>query len=149
MTFKYLDENTSCNCTSGADIDTTNLYARRIGKVNSLKTRDFKTMFEKGRAINDALKDCEEVCGNYGLSIDKWNETTKEEVMDKYLTTLKIAPKHKNNVCVIRFDVDAGKTKHTPIKTDPANLHHHDFYKADSFSLEKHVDLVEIIPIKL
>jgi hypothetical protein len=149
MTFKYLDENTSCNCTSGAGIDSTSLYARRIGKVNSLKDRDFKTNFEKGKALNDALKSCDEVCGSFGISVDKWDDKTKDEVMDKYLTTFKIAPKHKNNVCVIKFNAAAGKTKHTPIKSDPANLHHHDFYKSDSFSLENHVDLVEIIPIKL
>ena len=147
MTFDNLHENTECNCTSKSQENLTDFFARKVGKAKTeLKERDFKTHHERG-IMASVLDDCSEVCGKRGLSIDIWNEQTKESILQRFMTTFAISPKLKNHLSIIKFKKGAGVVKHTPVLKPIPNKHHHDFYKSDNFNLDL-IELIELIPLK-
>ncbi len=132
MTFKYLEEETECDCLNEAFEDFSNVYARKVGKASTPKERDFKTHWERGKKP-DNLEDCKAVCSYMGLSVHPWNDNTKERVQDHYTESCKIAPGHKKKICVFKVATNGGKFKHTPISNDEI---HHDLLKSDQFSIE-------------
>lgn len=148
MKFEKIESTTACKCLNDTHIDVVNTYARRIGKTKEPKARDFKTHYERGKLLKEDLEDCGKVCGSHGVSVDLWTDESKSEVLEKYLITYRIAPKHRNNVSIIQFTNTSGRLKHTPIERDPINLHHHDFYKSDEFDVEQSLVLLDLLEIK-
>ena len=147
MNFTNLTTSTTCSCLNGAKLDTTSLFARKVGKAKSLKDRDFKSYAEKGREFNDKIQSCANVCGILGLSIDIWNDKSKEDIINRYKTTSAFSPKLKNHLSILKFKENSGKVKHTPVKEPTPNKHHFDFYKSDEFVLDESIELVELIPL--
>ena len=68
-----------------------------------------------------------------GISINIWNEKSRDAVVRKYKTTGRFSPKNKDSICVFKFNKNAGLTRYTPSNTDDF---HYDFYKSDQFDLE-------------
>ena len=66
--FNQLKEGTNCDCLRGSQVDTENLFVRRMGKNKTPKPRDFQAFWGKRTPKNPL--DCEEVCGLKGVSID-------------------------------------------------------------------------------
>jgi hypothetical protein len=128
MIFNDILRDTNCGCIDDTIEDNGNLFARKINKPIPLD-KDFASHWERGKRAEN----CKEICGFKGLSMNLWNETTKNDVIDKFLTTFSITPKHKDSIFVLKFLPNAGVIKKTPTKYDAT---HHDFYKSDEFSLE-------------
>ncbi len=147
MTFQNLESGHQCRCLEGSVADFKNLFVRRVSKASELKDRDFRTKHEKGKEP-PTENNCQKICGNYrSISIDIWNEESKDIRLDHYTLGLLFAPKWKNNLAVIRFGNDTGFVKHTPINEESTlNPFHYDFYKCDTFEL-KNVELLEMIPL--
>ena len=138
---KSLPEN--CDCLEKSIEDLTHTYARHFNKP-TVRSQDMLTKWEKYTNTNAFpknldLNDCVELCGLKGLSVDIWNEESKEAVIQRYLKTFKIiSPKNKNAILIFKLKLSAGKFRHTPREHDKF---HYDFYKADGFT----IDLVEVI----
>ena len=145
MTFENISNGTTCNCLRGCAENVKDTFARRTSESKSLKDRDFKTGYERGKEVLD-LKDCSEVCGNKGLSIDLWNTQSKDKLLERYRQTYAISPKLRHHLTIIRFKVGCGKLKNTPVRNQIAGEYHYDFYKCDEFKLEL-IELVENIPL--
>ena len=128
MTFDDILKDTNCDCFKEIFEDNESLFARKINKPIPLD-KDFASHWERGKRAEN----CKEICGYKGLSINLWNETTKNDVIEKFLTTFSITPKHKDSIFVLKFLPQAGVVKHTPNKHDET---HFDFYNSDDFSLD-------------
>ncbi len=146
MTFDNLHGDTVCNCLSNAFERTEQLFARKTDKpVN--REKDFESIWErKKRSYPEMLrklKECTDICGYKGISINEWNNSTKKEVIQKYVTTFGITPSHKDRILVFKFKDNAGKVVFTPRKDDAS---HYDFYKCDKFSIDfLEIDVTETI----
>ena len=139
MKFEKLLQDTECDCLERAIEDTKNLFARKINKPNPLN-KDFYSHWERGkRAV-----ECKNICGYKGISVNKWSENDKNAIINKFLTTFSISPKHKDGIFVFRIIEGAGLIEHTPNKND---VTHYDFYKSDDFSLEM-LESGIILPLK-
>lgn len=148
MTFENLHIGTDCNCLHRAKPNSTDLFARRVGKAPDLKDRDFRTHHERSKEPDDP-DNCSIVCGYRGLSVDLWNDDTKEQILNRYGITNAFAPvigKKKNQLSIIRLNEASGVVKHTPIKGPSPNPYHYDWYKCDNFDLTL-VELVDLIPL--
>jgi hypothetical protein len=145
MTFDKIAESNNCNCLNGCSEDYTNVFARKVGIAKTLKLRDFKTHHERNK-VPSQLNNCKEVCGFRGISVDIWNDESKDIVLKKYFTTIAFSPKYKSNISIIKLKQDAGIVKHTPVN-NPLNEFHYDFYKSDNFVIES-IELVDLIPLK-
>lgn len=143
MGFNKITDTTSCNCLLGTNSNTTDLFVRKVRKSPDLKDTDFRNHIERGKTPEDAA--CEQICGYYGVSIEIWNDSSANILLEKYRYTAAISPKAKNNLCVIRFKEGNGVVKHTPDQ-QIYNEHHYDFYKDDSFSVAD-LDLIEMISL--
>lgn len=143
MDFKKITDTTSCNCLLDTYSNTTDSFVRKVRKSPDLKDPDFRNHIEKGKMLEDAS--CEEICGYYGVSIEIWNDSSANVLLEKYKYTASISPKSKNNLCVIRFKENTGLVKHTP-NQQIYNEHHYDFYKDDSFCVAD-LELIEMIPL--
>jgi hypothetical protein len=145
MTFETITQGTNCKCLKNCIENIVDVFARRTGDSKEIKIRDFKTHFERGKEVS-SLNDCDEVCGNRGLSIYLWNDNSKSAILDKHMTTVAIGPKLKNHLSLVKLKAQAGMIKNTPVKDEIDGEYHHDLYKSDSFTLD-FVELVENIPL--
>jgi hypothetical protein len=145
MTFETITQGTSCKCLKNCIENIVDTFARRTGDSKEIKLRDFRTPFERGKEVSD-LNDCDEVCGNHGLSVDLWNDNSKGAILDRYMTTLAIGPKLKNHLSIIKLKAEAGLVKNTPVIGQIGGEYHHDMYKSDSFEIN-FVELIENIPL--
>lgn len=128
MTFERLKNEEPCDCLKDTFQDSINLFARVLNK-ETVADKDFLSKWDKG----NTSEDCEELCGLKGVSISKIeNDGVKEEIITLYSQVFKLSPKYKRGVLLFKFKVDAGVLKFTP---DDTNKYHHDFYKADGFTL--------------
>ncbi len=143
MNFEKLHNDTNCNCLEDAELNLDRFFARKINKP--LPTdRDFISKWEKGNAqIEWDKTNCQLVCGLKGISINQWNEISQVEVIQKFLTTFRISPKHKDSILIFKCRGNAGLIKFTPNSKD--NFHY-DFYKSDDFNLDL-IDNIEIISL--
>lgn len=139
MEFSELLKDTDCQCLENANQDNVSIFAKKINKPNPTD-KDFKSHWERGKTSIV----CDEICGYKGLSVNLWNESTKEAVIKKYVTTFGISPKHKDSIFVFKFLDEAGMVKYTPNENDKS---HYDFYKSDNFTLEMLEQTTEIIPL--
>jgi hypothetical protein len=145
MTFNNISSETNCTCINDAFEDPNKLYARKIGKSGSIpKDRDFKSYWEGGKRP-DNLSDCQLVCSYKGVSVNPWNDTTRDFVIDLYTQSVRITPKHEKKICIFKLDSEGGKYRHTPEK---GNDSHHDLIKSDQFTIEK-IQCQEMIPINV
>jgi hypothetical protein len=146
MQFTKIIENNTCDCLSDATENLTDQFVRKVGTSSSIKDRDFKNNFERGKILQDE-NDCKERCGFHAVSIEIWNDVSSKLLLEKYFTTLGISPKYRNNLCVMKFKSGSGVLKHTPDQID-YNEFHYDLYKEDSFNVEN-LELVDMIPLKI
>ena len=145
MTFENITRGTDCKCLKNCSENTVDVFARRTGDSKELKNKDFRTRFEGGKEVSD-LKDCDEVCGNRGLSIDLWNDSSKDVILDRYMVTNALSPRLKNHLSIIKLKPNTGMVKRTPIKDQLGGEYHHDLYKSDNFAIEM-IELIENIPL--
>ena len=138
MTFENLHADTDCNCISGAFIDTTNEYVRRL-KKDAVQDSDFLTHSERG--IVSPLDDCENICSYKGVSINQLRVEFVEQILTKYKTTFKINPKKGAHYLKFKFKEEAGKVKFAPEEDDQS---HYNFFKADNFTLNS-LDIIDTI----
>lgn len=143
MGFKKITDATTCNCLLGTNFNIEDLFVRKVRKSPDLKDPDFRSHIERGKMLEDAP--CEELCGYYRVSIEIWNDSSADVLLEKYKYTASISPKSKNNLCVIRLKERNGVVKHTPDQ-QIYNEHHYDFYKDDSFCVAD-LDLIEMISL--
>ncbi len=133
MTFNKIKKDTDCNCMKNAFEDFEKSYARKIGKSGSTpKDRDFRSYWEQNKRPEN-LNDCNLVCSFKGLSVNPWNENTKNIIVDLYTESVRITPKHEKKICIFKLTKEGGIFKHTPEK---GNDHHHDLIKSDQFTIE-------------
>lgn len=145
MTFEVLHSDTECNCICDALENTNLLFARKISKP-SPKSGDFKTHWERNRRPNS--ESCNDICLHKGISINFWNNNSEEQIINKYVNTLKFQSQENKNqrdcILVFRFKKDAGLIKSSPTKNDPS---HCTFFKSDSFNIDG-IEEVKIIELK-
>ncbi len=139
MTFNQLLHDTDCDFLANSEVKTETIFARKINKPEAT-ANDFRTHWERGKTAEE----CDKICGLKGISINKWNENTEKDVIQKLLTTFRITPKHKDSILVFNFLADAGQVAYTPNEKDQS---HHDFYKSDEFSLQS-LHSVQCIALK-
>lgn len=146
MSYKSILEGHSCKCLANANENYTDLFARKVGDTKDFKLRDFKTHHERGKPVTSNL--CEDICGFRGLSIELWNDESKEYIIEKFVLTVSISPmiKPKNQIGVFRLTDGTGKVEHTPNQKHGTEIYHHDLYKSDNFAVEK-LEIIELVPI--
>jgi hypothetical protein len=150
MNFTNIQNDTppNCNCLENSIISEDKQFARHIYKPN-VRPQDFYSKWEKWQN-NDAFpldfdySNCQKVCGNKGVSIHAWENTSRETIINEYLNNFKITGKAQNSILVFKLRPNAGAVLYTP---QSANAHHYDFYKADDFSLDL-IHGLEIISLK-
>lgn len=143
MSFTKITDNPKCSCLSESEPDLTNTFARKVRKAPDIKEGDFRNHYERDRVPDPNV--CEQVCGFHGVSVEIWNESSSDILLEKYQKTANYSPKHKNNLSIFRFKDDAGVVKYTPDQ-EVYNEHHYDFYKQDSFTVDR-LELVKMIPL--
>lgn len=139
MTFKQILQDTDCDCLANSEEKTETIFARKINKPQATDN-DFKSHWERGKRADE----CDKICGFKGVSINEWNENTEKDVIQKFLTTFRITPKHKDSILIFNFLSDAGQVIYTPNEKDKS---HHDFYKSDDFSLQ-FINAIQCISLK-
>lgn len=145
MKFSYIKDDSPCGCLSQCSENYTDYFARRVGDSATLKDRDFKSHFEKGKVPENA-EDCKEVCGLMGISIDIWNEVSEQKLREKYSTTNAITPKAKKHLAIFKINKDGGVVAHTP-EQEVYNEFHYDLYKPDGFVATNFLELTNLLPI--
>jgi len=141
MEFRKLHGDTACNCLTKAESNETDLFARKINKPFA-REKDFDSKWEKGNVPFDLNpNDCRTVCGLKGISVNIWNENSQEHVIEKFVTTFRISPRHKDSILVFKFREQSGMVEFTPNRLDEF---HYDFYKSDDFALDR-IDKIQII----
>ena len=141
MGFKKIIDTTPCDCLLDTNSNTTDLFVRKVRKSSDLKDPDFRNHIEKGKTPGNAT--CEQICGYYGVSIEIWNDSSRNILLEKYKYTAAISPKAKNDLCVVRFKESNGVVKYTP-NQQIYNEYHYDFYKDDSFCVAD-LELIKMI----
>lgn len=143
MHFTKISDNTECSCLIESYLDLSNTFARRVRKAPDIKEGDFKNHYERDQ-FPDSDK-CKDICGFHGVSVEIWNDTSSEILLKKYQTTANYSPKYKNNLSIFKFKENAGLIKYTPDQIE-YNEFHYDFYKEDSFIVDR-LELVKMIPL--
>lgn len=146
MVFIKIRALSPCDCLSGSEENLSDTFVRKVRKSETLKDADFRSHIERNK-IPENPDDCDAVCGMHGLSFEIWNDISKEILLRKYKITSAISPKHKSNLCIVKFKPGSGVIKPTPEQL-VYNEFHYDFYKNDSFSSEdlELIDMVKLIP---
>ncbi|WP_374363768.1 hypothetical protein [Cloacibacterium sp.] len=137
MDFNQTFGDIECNCIEGSHEDTINNYAIKTAKEN-LRINDFYSYHDKGKPLSN--KKCDSICSYRGVSISLYNDETKEYILNVYKELFPLSPGYKPYVKIIKFGEECGNVKHTP---SGINDHHYDFYKCDTFAIEK-IEVVEI-----
>ncbi|RXK82738.1 hypothetical protein EST62_10200 [Chlorobaculum sp. 24CR] len=131
MKFKNINSDTDCDCTSKAEIDSSNEYVRKLRK-DKVEDKDFQTHWERGiRAENE---DCDIICSYKAVSINQIKPEYENLILEKYKTTFNFNKKKGSYYLKFRFNKDAGKVIYSPEEDDKS---HYNFYKADDFNLGK------------
>ncbi|WP_312312230.1 hypothetical protein [Empedobacter brevis] len=138
MNFTKTFGDIQCNCVEGSNEDTNNNYALKTIKEN-LRIQDFYSYHEKGKTITDTK--CDNICSFRGVSVSLYNEETEENVLKLYKELFPLSPGYKPYLKIIKFGENCGKVKHTPSNN---NDYHFDFYKCDTFAIDK----IEVIEVK-
>ena len=94
MNFKNLLAETHCHCLEYSFENTENTFARRSGKTPSPKARDFKSYYESGKIVND-ITNCDEVCGHRGVSLEIWNNGSRDKILAKFMQSAEISPQFR------------------------------------------------------
>lgn len=129
MTFDNIANNDPCNCLKDSFQDNSTLYARVLTK-DTVADKDFMSKWDK----DHRSEICEEVCGLKGVSVSKIeSDTVKNEIITLYSQIFKLSPKYRRGVVIFTIKPDGGVLKYTP---DEKNKYHHDFYKADGFTMD-------------
>lgn len=128
MIFKQLHSDTECDCVKDAENIPNGVFARRV-RSNPLIEKDFASKWEKRHPYPD--NSCKSICSHKGVSINLFNDSTKEEVLNKYITLFSFSPGHKAYCCTFKLKAEAGKLKNT----NSLDKSHFDFFKCDSFSI--------------
>lgn len=145
MEFNSISIGHSCNCLSNAIENFTDTFVRKVDATTEFKIRDFRAKYEKDNFVEIESSTCEEVCGNRCLSIDIWNDESKEYIIKKYSVTLGISPKLKPNfIGLFKLNEGSGKVKYTPNQKHGIEIYHYDLYKSDGFT----IDMLELIEIR-
>jgi len=132
MTFENIVDNLPCDCLKDSFEDNVAKYARALNK-DILAEKDFMSKWDKQHRSDL----CDEVCGLKGISVSKIeNDEVKNEIVTYYSKIFKLSPKYRRGVVIFTIKPNGGVLKYTPIDD---NKYHHDFYKADGFTL----DLIE------
>jgi hypothetical protein len=140
-----LEESIPCNCHEGATENTADTFVRTVRKSELLNISDFRNSLERSSTLT--WSNCSEYCGLLGVSVDIWNEQSRQFITDRFLYTQKIAPKNKKKLCIMKFKDGSGLTKHTPDQV-VYNEFHYDLYKSENFTLDS-FDVVETIVAQL
>ena len=143
MDFNNILNGHTCKCLDNCIEDNSNIFARKVSK-NKLTNSDFKTHFERNKIPES--EDCEFICGYRGISIYIWDESSKEQLKQRFSVTNNLSPQSKKNIAVFSFKKDAGLLKNTPNQAQGFDEFHYDFFKCDGFTLER-VDFKELISI--
>lgn len=137
MNFTQTFGDTECNCIEGSNEDVVNNYALKTTKDN-LRIQDFHSYHDKGKPFTDT--NCDKICSFRGVSISLYNNDTKDYILNVYKELFPLSPGYKPYVKIIKFGEECGNVKHTPSKN---NDYHFDFYKCDTFAIEK-IEVVEV-----
>jgi hypothetical protein len=145
MTFDSLHADTDCDCLGGAFEDTEKVFARKISKPN-LRVADFSSHWERNKKpLEDS---CIEICKYKGISVNYWDDLTKQPIIDKYVKSLRLIDLDskivKDSILIFRFKSKMGSLKHSPSKLDPS---HCTFYKSDTFDIQE-IDVIDTIELK-
>ena len=145
MTFDSLHIDTECDCLGETFEDTKQIFARKISKPN-LRVADFRSHWE--RNIKPSKNLCIEICRFKGISINYWNDLTRQQVIDKYVKSLRLIDLDKKIVkdCILifRFKSEMGYTKSSPTTNDPS---HCTFFKSDTFDIEN-IEVINTIELR-
>lgn len=141
-TFLSILANTDCDCLENSQWEAEVTFIKKIDGPE-LKEKDFVTYWEKGK--QPATDACEDDCGLRGISINRLdNELQLKKILQVYKETLTIKPNGKTKYIKFSIKLEAGRYKHTP--TTYSN-DHHDFYKADGFSINR-ISVQEVGPVQ-
>ena len=150
MNFTNIQNDTppNCDCLENSTVALDKQFARHMYKP-TLRPQDFYSKWEKWQNNNAFPLDfdynnCKEICGNKGVSIHIWENTSRETIITEYLNNFKITGKAQNSILVFKLRLNAGAVVYTP---QPTNAYHYDLYKDDDFLLDS-VDGLEIILLK-
>jgi hypothetical protein len=144
MTFQGLTDGVDAECIySVISKYTENIedaFCKRVDK--NLSAREFRSFWKMGKKppiIEPTEDNCEDILSIKGVSISKFNDQTRDYIIQLYRSVCSHAPQLKHKYyCSFKFKSGAGKVRCSPTNDDPW---HHDFYKSDAFS----INFVEII----
>ncbi|MBF0521059.1 MAG: hypothetical protein HQK92_15220 [Nitrospirae bacterium] len=139
MEFKQLHIDTHCDCVKGADENLYEVFARRV-RYNPIFDKDFKSKWEKKQPYTN--NSCKSICSHKGISVNLFDDSTKEDIINKYIKTFTFSPGHKAYCCTFKFRQNAGKLK----RTESQDKSHFDFFKCDSFTLDN-LEILEYIDL--
>ena len=141
MTFQGLVDGVDANCIYNViskyteNIEDT--FCKRVDK--NLSAREFRSFWEMGKIVEPTEDNCEDILSKKGVSVSKFNNQTRDHIIQLYRSVCSHAPQLKHKYyCSFKFKSGAGKVRHSPTNDDP---YHHDFYKSDEFS----TNFIEII----
>lgn len=148
MEFTLLHDDVECNCIEGAGEDNQSAFLRTIDG-NEPKEKDFFSHWERYKKQGKPLPhdNCGEACALKGLSINKGDGYSEDEILEVYknrLLYLSEKERRKRSVYKFKLGGEVGVVKHTP---DEYHDSHHDLYKCDAFTIDK-LQVVEIAKIK-
>ena len=119
--------------------DNESLFARRVNLKSPFKISDFNYSQSK----RPETEDCMEWCGIRSLSVHKYNMESKQEVIQRNIIYMGVAPASKKQLSVFKIKTGGGLVKNTPNQKHGLDQFHYDFYKPDDFNVENHLELVE------
>ena len=145
MTFESLHADTDCDCLGEAFEDIEKLFARKISKPN-LRVADFHSHWERNKKpLEDS---CVEICKYKGISINHWDASTQQQVIDKYVKSLRLIDLDnkiiKDSILIFRFKSKMRSLKYSPSKLDSS---HYTFYKSDTFDIQE-IEVIDTIELK-
>lgn len=151
MEFYKFHGTTECDCIKSARENCSDTFARKIsGPATKCKKGDFQPT-KRNREVE--FTNCDNYCSRMSLSIDMWDDGSKEYLLIKYSSSLtaEIGPRYKDCLLIFKVRQNGGLVKHTPI--DPPdtneNPYHHDLFKTDSFDDDIDSCLIYMDCIKL
>lgn len=147
MTFNNIfKDNSNCNCLKESFEDYQTYYIRKL-KSENLSDLDF--IINISSFINKIdVQNCNDFCAHIGASINKLTSSSDnfQQIMKKYTEVFKVSPKKVKFYCKFKFKDGAGKIKDYSSVSDP---NHHNFYYADNFNYNSHIDVLEIKNIQV
>lgn len=145
MTFDSLHADTDCDCLIEAFEDTEQIFARKISKPN-MRVADFYSHWERNRKPAENI--CTEICKYKGISVNYWDDSTRQQVIDKYVKSLRLINLDnkivKDSILIFRFKSKMGSLKYSPSKSDSS---HYTFYKSDTFDIQD-IEIIDTIELK-